>query len=86
MKKYIITLLVLAGCASSPPPQGEDWVTIFGENKLPVGSYNAKTDEALFYGSAESAFKRLAKLVIEAEQAKVKAAAEASVKKEKKSK
>ena len=71
--KYLFAILLLAGCSSTPPTGGE-WATIWGDNKLPLGSYNAKSDEAIFYGSPSGAFKQLMKMVIASEQARQAAA------------
>lgn len=72
--KYLFAVLLLVGCSSSPPPAGGNWVTVWGSDQLPVGSYNPKSDEVRFYAAPAEAFKQLMKAVIESEAARAKAA------------
>lgn len=80
MKQWVILSVVLliwvvlSGCSTTPPPAGGDWVTVWGDNKLPLGSYNPKTEETIFYGSPEEAFKKLLKVVVASEAQRAKAA------------
>ena len=71
--KYLFVLLMLSSCASTPPV-GKDWVTVWDENRLPMGSYNPKTDDVVYYAAPNVAFKALIRAVILAEQQRIAAA------------